>query len=151
MLLCTEAPMHRISLKGPWNLAIIDQQLRCSRKFHAPTGIKLIGDGVKEPLPSSPKIFFGMQLRPDWGQFEVSFNGATILPAIPQASSSPSELPYSERGTYQFELTTIIQRFNEIALTWSVWPSVFEPSEGGYSPSPAHPFHFDSWLEIIEV
>jgi hypothetical protein len=61
------------------------------------------------------------------------------------------------------EVTGIIDVFNLITIQWDHWPdeitadvaannvSQAEPArEIRYTPSPTHPLHIDSWLEIQE-
>lgn len=146
--------MHRISLRGPWNLALIGDRLEASRKFHAPKGF-FVGqtndghfDASKENRES---LSFLWRTVPDWPIDCLQVNKAMIL-AESQRSKNELECGFfswdSEAGVGRTELSGILQPFNEVVLVWCRWPTEWQTKTGRYTPDPSHPIHFDSWLEI---
>jgi len=145
--------MHRISLRGPWNLAALNGRIEASRKFHAPRGFS------DEPvdctsmghlrLPGS--IFFRWHSAQAWPLECLRLNETIALREEPSGGNQSSgDFFYwePEEGVGQLELTSILRPFNEIVLVWSRWPASWQVLAGRYTPDSQHPFHFDSWLEI---
>ncbi len=130
---------HRINLRGPWTFAMGDQVIITKRKFHRPA--------------SGKRFFLYVQHAPGFPIHSLSLND-TNLPLTAE-TDNPLVL-----GT---EVTGILEVFNLITILWDHWPKEItadfaaddvtqtEPAlEIRYTPSPTHPLHIDSWLEIQE-
>jgi hypothetical protein len=130
---------HRINLRGPWTFALGGQIVVAKRKFHR---------------PASGKCFFlYIQHAPGFPIHSVTLNDVTL--SLVAETDEPLVL-----GA---EVTGILEVFNLITILWDHWPkeimaevaanSVLQAEsarEIRYTPSPTHPLHIDSWLEIQE-
>ena len=146
--------MHRISLRGPWNLALVDHRLEASRKFHAPNGFsdERTNQGTSDELGRKrASLCFLWQTVTDWPIDCLRFNEKLIL-GESQCSKDELEREFfswdSQAGVGRAELNGILRPFNEMVLVWRRWPSEWQTTTGRYTPDPSHPIHFDSWLEI---
>ncbi len=145
--------MHRISLRGPWNMAIFDDRIEASRKFHAPPGldVEVSREVSLEKRPSPLALCFRWRSVADWPIDHLRFNESPI-----SLHSAAEEIDLqgtffswdSAVGVGSVDLTGILSPFNEIVLVWRCWSSSWQPIAGRYLPDSQHPFHFDSWLEI---
>jgi hypothetical protein len=135
---------HRINLRGPWTCAISDQVtagqiLVAKRKFHRPS--------------SGKRFFLYVQHAPGFPIHSITLNDAPL--SLVTETDDPLVL-----GT---EVTGILEVFNLITIQWDHWPKEIMTDidvaqvtqatsvrEIRYTPSPTHPLHIDSWLEIQE-
>jgi hypothetical protein len=146
--------MHRISLRGPWNLAVNEDRLEASRKFHAPGGFseEPIGKGSADALEENHEsLCFLWQAITDWPTDRLRFNDVSIFRETPRLTSELEQKYFSwdsEAGVGRTRLNGILRPFNEMVLVWQRWPAEWEALTGRYTPATSHPIHFDSWLEI---
>ncbi len=146
--------MHRISLRGPWNLALIDEQLEASRRFHAPRGFfdeQTHQESSDDPRKGRLSLCFLWQTASDWPIDRVRFNEIPILSETRRAKNELGREFFSwdsKASVGRTELNGILRPFNEIVLVWQRWPSEWQAKTGRYTPDPSHPIHIDSWLEI---
>ncbi len=151
--------MHRINLRGRWNLAAIEHRLEASRKFHAPPGFVVDERRSLELHHASKKnsetLSFLWQTATDWPIHTIRCNGSTIVVeknAERQGRGGDTEREIfvwdAVAGVGRIPLNGILRPYNEIVLVWQRWPSTWESLTGRYTPDPLNPIHFDSWLEI---
>lgn len=148
--------MHRISLRGPWTLAIFDDRIEASRKFHSPPGFFDSISVLPEPNigRSKCKLFFGWKTAMAWPIDRLLLNDLPAFfpagPAVLQPSTAMFFQYDSTSGVGTVDLAGILLRFNVVTMVWTRWPSEWQSMSGRYAPDPQHPFHFDSWLDIDE-
>ena len=139
--------MHRINLRGPWTLSESSGRVIAKRKFHRPASGKQF----------SVCIQYTIGFPIEW----CTLNDTTL------SNSSESD----EENVFRADVTGILTDFNVVTIAWSIEPEkiaeIFaklnckvtadgEKSteqtarEIRYTPSPIHPLHVDSWLEIQE-
>jgi len=144
--------MHRINLRGPWTLSESSGRVIAKRKFHRPASGKHFVVCIQHAI--------GFPI--EW----CSLNDTTLL-HLSLLNSSESDL----ENVFRADVTGILTDFNVVTITWSIEPEkiaeIFaklnckvtadgEKSteqaarEIRYTPSPIHPLHVDSWLEIQE-
>ncbi len=147
--------MHRISLRGPWDLAIFDDRIEASRKFHTPPGLMGRLARVVETDGGSPQVqlLFRWQSAIEWPVESLLLNDGPIpLEGSAEQNSPPGTIFRfdSHAGVGTVDLVGILLPFNVVTLVWSQWPIEWRPISGRYTPNPQHPLHFDSWLDIDE-
>ena len=139
--------MHRINLRGPWMLSESSGQFIAKRKFHCP--------------PSGKQFLVCIQHTIGFPIEWCTLNDTTL------SNSSKSD----EESVFRADVTGILTDFNVVTIAWFVEPekiaeifakqncnvrtagerSTEQPArEIRYTPSPIHPLHVDSWLEIQE-
>ncbi len=143
--------MHRISLRGPWQLDVDSVHLRGSRRFHAPTGIETATDGGPRSF-----IFFHIRSVRPWPVIALELNGQrwdavanTSLAGI-QTAARPRFRWDPLEGHGWIDITGILTQYNIVTCCWATWPADWQPRSERYTPGPTHRLHFDSWLEIHE-
>jgi len=145
--------MHRISLRGPWHLAVFDDRIEASRKFHAPPGFsddRSVQKSLDDP-ESRSSVCFNWQASTAWPVDCLRFNEMSIQHENGRVENDLESDFFSwdsEAGVGKIELNGILRRFNEIVLVWRRWPPGWQAEASRYTPDPLHPIHFDSWLEI---
>ncbi len=147
--------MHRISLRGPWNLSLFADRMEASRKFHAPPGII---DRLDSSLPTDdntprPKLFFRWKISVEWPIHQLRLNDLPLFLAGSTEHFPESKSFFhfdSTAGVGTVDLAGILLRFNLVSMVWTRWPSEWRSMSGRYTPEPQHSFHFDSWLDIDE-
>jgi len=144
--------MHRINLRGPWTLSESSGRVIAKRKFHRPASGKHFVVCIQHAI--------GFPI--EW----CSLNDTTFLnSSLPNSSKSDKE------SVFQADVTGILADFNLVTVAWSAGPEeiaeIFAKlnckvtadgeisteqaaREIRYIPSPTHPLHVDSWLEIQE-
>jgi hypothetical protein len=132
--------LYRINLRGPWGFVVGTAGITASRKFHRP--------------PAGERFFLAVQHANGFPVQSLSLNDVELC-RIEESSTE---------SVHRVEVTDILASFNSIAIHWSHWPKEIadqvEPAalssqsqtqmEIRYTPSPTHPLHIDSWLEIEE-
>jgi len=139
--------MHRINLRGPWTLSESSGRVIAKRKFHRPASGKQFLVCIQHTI--------GFPI--EWW----SLNDTTL------SNSSESD----EENVFRADVTGILTDFNVVTIAWFVEPEkiaeIFAKQncnvstagersteqaacEIRYTPSPTHPLHVDSWLEIQE-
>jgi len=139
--------MHRINLRGPWTISESSGRVIAKRKFHRP--------------PSGKRFLVCVQNAIGFPIEWCSLNDTTLL------NSSESD----KESVFRADVTGILKDFNVVTIAWSVGPdeiaeifakrisevttaseTITEKTslEIRYTPSPIHPLHVDSWLEIQE-
>lgn len=147
--------MHRISLRGPWQLELVGDHLETRRKFHAPPRFleeRSLKTGLNESQ-SEWSIGFFWHSALEWPIAELQLNELTIEIACKPGLHSNDSSVYRfdlHSGVGGIEIAGILRPFNEVVLVWRRWPSEWQPNFGRYSPSHSHPIHIDSWLEILD-
>jgi hypothetical protein len=141
--------MHKIRLRGPWQLAKFKHGIEVSRKFHSPPGLAKESDF--DATRSGAKVFFVVSSNAaiplSWWRLNESVEHC-------KEENFDQTTTFSSQGTMltnrRFELTGILLPFNQITFAWSALPESWQPVEGPYTPGHDHFLHFDSWIEIIE-
>jgi len=145
--------MHRISLRGPWDLALVDDRIEASRKFHTPP--RLIDRFAAQVDGERPRVrmLFGWQCAIEFPANRFLLNDLSFIleNASGQKSLAGTIFHFdSQAGVGTADLAGILLPFNVVTLVWSRWPIEWRPIPGRYTPNPQHPLHFDSWLDIDE-
>ena len=144
--------MHRINLRGPWTLSESSGRVIAKRKFHRPASGKQFSVCIQHAN--------GFPI--EW----CSLNDTTL-----SNSSLSNSSESDEQNVFRADVTGILTNFNVVTIAWSIKPEkiaeIFanlnsKVSTAGersteqaareirYTPSPTHPLHVDSWLEIQE-
>ena len=135
--------MHRIHLRGPWKVqspsVSSDNWRRSLRSFHAPSPLSSPAD-QGGPIQVLFCIVGKSTLLPS----TCLLNG-TIAPWL-QTDFSGDAPDQQIRKT---DFTAILLPNNQVELVWDQAVDAAYPYET-YRPGPDTPWHFDSWLDIVD-